>query len=157
MRHWLFGKQPKRQISENAKVQPLMQRKSAFSIRWNPLESRCSRIEQDKIGQWKRRSGPKGRGFESRHFDHKKSGHVNSCPAFLCLKDWQNRIKPDYPIQRYFRIHPDSSGFLRIIVWRWPGLWQNRSKADGRGNGQYFTFLPFFAAGTGWVSYLPRS
>ena len=63
---WKTAKAPK---TESAKVQPLMQRIRKFSIRWNPLESRCSRIEQDKTGQWKRPSGPKGRRFKSCHLD----------------------------------------------------------------------------------------
>ena len=63
---WKTAKAPK---TESAKVQPLMQRIRKFSIRWNPLESRCSRIEQDKTGQWKRPSGQKGRRFKSCHLD----------------------------------------------------------------------------------------
>ena len=65
---WKTAKAPK---TESAKVQPLMLRIRKFSIRWNPLESRCSRIEQDKTGQWKRPSGPKGRRFKSCHLDQK--------------------------------------------------------------------------------------
>ena len=79
---WKTANAPK---TESAKEQPLMQRIRKFSIRWNPLESRCSRIEQDKTGQWNRRSGPKGRRFKSCHLDQFSRPDVVRCPVFFCV------------------------------------------------------------------------
>ena len=99
---WKTAKAPK---TESAKVQPLMQRIRKFSIRWNPLDSRCSRIEQDKTGQWKRPSGPKGRRFKSCHLDHffpDLSKQVRFfCASFL--------VKPDISGHSPFRMQQENN------------------------------------------------